>query len=179
MIEVNKAPIYSSYFFSPFGLLKIIFEGDEISSIQFVRNTSSSKVKKSFSLFKNKIEENRKESEVYKKSLVRETLKQLKLYFEKRHKVFDLPLIKKGGHFDQKVRKALRKVPYGSTLSYFKLAKEAGYSKAFRAVGGACRRNPFLIVVPCHRVLKKDQTLGGFSVGLDLKRKLLRHEKAI
>lgn len=71
----------------------------------------------------------------------------------------------------------MSKIPYGKTASYKDLAVIAGRPKAARAVGGACHRNPVGIVLPCHRVIGSDGSLTGFGGGLDLKEKLLRHEK--
>ncbi len=80
--------------------------------------------------------------------------------------------------FQQKVLKAAMKIPYGTVESYGSLAKKAGRPKGARAVGGALARNPFPLVVPCHRIVRGDGSLGGFSAGegLELKKKLLKLE---
>ena len=80
--------------------------------------------------------------------------------------------------FQKKVFKASMKIPYGAVESYGSLAKKAGCPRGSRAVGGALARNPFPLVVPCHRVIRKDGSLGGFSAGggLELKKKLLKLE---
>lgn len=89
---------------------------------------------------------------------------------------FSLPLAKRGTPFQQAVWTALAAVPFGTTLSYGDLAARAGRPCALRAVGNSVGRNPWIIVVPCHRVLAARLALGGFSSGLDRKRALLRHE---
>ena len=81
--------------------------------------------------------------------------------------------------FQQKVFKEARKVPYGTVETYGNLARRVGSPNGSRAVGGALARNPFPLVVPCHRIVRGDGQLGGFSAGegIALKRKLLRLEK--
>ena len=92
-------------------------------------------------------------------------------------KELDLLLFCRGSLFQRKIRRALRKIPYGETRTYAETAVSAGYSARYsRAVGLACARNPFLILVPCHRVTAKT-SLGGFALGLSAKKKLLTHEK--
>lgn len=72
----------------------------------------------------------------------------------------------------------IAKIPFGETISYTTLADRVGFPRAIRAVASACGANPLLLVVPCHRVLAKDGTLGGYSGygGLELKRRLLALE---
>jgi O-6-methylguanine DNA methyltransferase len=83
--------------------------------------------------------------------------------------------------FQLKVYDALCDVPRGSVISYGDLASKIGFPSAARAVGQAMGKNPFPVVIPCHRVVSKDYSLllgkiGGFSQGVDIKRKLLRYE---
>jgi methylated-DNA-[protein]-cysteine S-methyltransferase len=87
------------------------------------------------------------------------------------------PLDLSGGtEFQQDVWRAMTKIPSGQTSSYGELAKAIGNLKAVRAVGGACGANPIPVLVPCHRVLAANHKIGGFSGGLDWKRKLLERE---
>jgi methylated-DNA-[protein]-cysteine S-methyltransferase len=79
--------------------------------------------------------------------------------------------------FQKQVWQAARLIPYGETRSYGWIAKQIGKLKAARAVGQALGKNPFLIVVPCHRVIAGDGTLGGFGGGLEMKKTLLELEK--
>jgi O-6-methylguanine DNA methyltransferase len=81
-----------------------------------------------------------------------------------------------GTEFQQRVWGALRRIASGRTLSYGEVAVKVGKPRATRAVGGACGANPIPVLVPCHRVLAAHQALGGFSSGLDWKRKLLARE---
>lgn len=78
--------------------------------------------------------------------------------------------------FRRRILEALRRVPYGTVVSYGDLARRVGKPGAARAVGGAMRTNPVAILVPCHRVTAHDGSLGGFSAGLDKKRALHRIE---
>ena len=80
--------------------------------------------------------------------------------------------------FQQAVWEATRAIPYGETHSYEWIARRIGKPKAARAVGQALNRNPFPIIVPCHRVIGKSGGLTGFSCGLDVKRRLLELEAA-
>jgi len=86
------------------------------------------------------------------------------------------PLDLAGTDFQKSVWNALRKISLGKTKSYSEIATAIGRPKAVRAVGGACGANPVPVLVPCHRVLAANKKLGGFSGGLDWKRKLLANE---
>jgi methylated-DNA-[protein]-cysteine S-methyltransferase len=81
-----------------------------------------------------------------------------------------------GTAFEKKVWDMLGEVPYGETRTYKWLAERIGKPRAFRAVGRALGKNPIPIVVPCHRIIESDGTLGGYSSGIDIKRRLLEME---
>lgn len=102
--------------------------------------------------------------------------KQLAEYFAGERKSFELPLAPDGTEFQKKVWKALCDIPYGQLRSYKAVAEAAGCPKGFRAVGGANNRNPIVIVIPCHRVIAADGSIGGYSDGIDIKRILLELE---
>ena len=103
-------------------------------------------------------------------------LAQLEAYFAGELRRFDLPLSLPGTPFRQKVWQALREIPYGETISYAELARRVGHPYACRAVGTANGHNPIAVIVPCHRVIAADGTLGGYGGGLERKAWLLRHE---
>ena len=108
-----------------------------------------------------------------------EAERQLTEYFAGRRREFDLPLDWRfGGGFRATVQRALLEIPYGQTRSYGELARQVGNPKAVRAVGTACATNPLLVVVPCHRVLRSDGSLGGYRGGPEVKRWLLELERA-
>jgi methylated-DNA-[protein]-cysteine S-methyltransferase len=102
---------------------------------------------------------------------------QLDAYFAGELREFDLPLAAQGSEFDRRVWDALRRVDYGTTMSYGELARRVGDPLAARAVGAANGRNPLPIVVPCHRVIGANGSLTGFGGGLATKKFLLEHEQ--
>lgn len=103
--------------------------------------------------------------------------RQLGEYFAGTRTAFDLDLEMDGTPFQQEVWAALGQIPYAETISYRELAEAVGRPSAFRAVGSANGRNPVSIIVPCHRVIAADGTLGGYGWGLPLKQRLLDHER--
>lgn len=84
-----------------------------------------------------------------------------------------------GTEFQRLVWDALRKIPSGQTKSYAQVAQSIDRPRALRAVGQACGANPIPVIIPCHRVLAAGGKIGGFSGGLDWKRKLLTRERAL
>jgi O-6-methylguanine DNA methyltransferase len=84
-----------------------------------------------------------------------------------------------GTHFQRKVWRELRKIPAGQSRTYGEIARAIRKAKAVRAVGGACGANPIPVLVPCHRVLAANSKIGGFSGGLEWKKKLLKPEGII
>jgi methylated-DNA-[protein]-cysteine S-methyltransferase len=109
---------------------------------------------------------------------VGETMRQLHEYFAGRRREFDLPLAPQGTVFQKAVWRALREIPYGTAISYGELARRVGNPRASRAVGSANGANPLPIVIPCHRVIAADGSLGGFGAGLPTKQALLGLESA-
>ena len=89
----------------------------------------------------------------------------------------DLPLDIQATAFQRQVWEQLRAIPYGETYSYTRVAKAIGQEKAVRAVARACATNPVALVIPCHRVIREDSTLGGYRWGLERKKQLLKAEK--
>jgi len=71
----------------------------------------------------------------------------------------------------------LQGIPYGEVRSYLRVGRQIGYAMAARAIGQAVKRNPIPIIIPCHRVIREDGTIGGFSQGVNIKRRLLAIEK--
>jgi methylated-DNA-[protein]-cysteine S-methyltransferase len=104
------------------------------------------------------------------------TKKQLEQYFAGKRTTFDIPLDLVGTEFQQQAWRALCRIPYGKTISYGQQAKNIKKPKAFRAVGSANGKNPIPIIVPCHRVVASDGSLGGYSLGLKMKKQLLALE---
>lgn len=97
-------------------------------------------------------------------------------YLEGRHAKLNLPLDIQATTFQFRVWEELRKIPYGATRSYSDIAKAIGNPKAVRAVARACATNPVALVIPCHRVIREDKSLGGYRWGLKRKEALLKQE---
>ena len=108
----------------------------------------------------------------------RETVEQLTESFEGKRTRFELPLDVEGTPFQKAVWNELQRIPYGETRSYEDIAAALGQPSACRAVGSANGRNRIAILVPCHRVVRKDGTLGGYGGGLWRKQRLLEIERA-
>jgi len=104
-------------------------------------------------------------------------LEELTRYFQGRLSAFRTPLEPRGTDFQKQVWNVLLRIPCGETRSYAWVAAELGRPRGPRAVGQANARNPLPIIVPCHRVVAADGSLGGFSCGLENKRRLLRLER--
>lgn len=110
-------------------------------------------------------------------SRLREAKVQLAGYLAGTRRSFDLPLdLFRGTTFQQKVWQTIRGIPYGRLQSYQWVAHRVGGRQYARAVGNALGANPMPIVIPCHRIVAQDASLGGFSGGLPTKRKLLTLE---
>lgn len=105
-----------------------------------------------------------------------ETVRQLEEYFKGTRKTFEIPLETTGSDFTRRVWNELLNIPYGVAISYRQLAENSGSPKAYRAVGMCNGKNRIAIIIPCHRVIGADRSLGGFSGGLDKKRFLLHLE---
>ena len=147
---------YTGYIKVSAGIIKIICSEEYVLSVSF----------------SDIIKENDKGSEVLDKAL-----KQMNEYFSGERKKFDLPLYFEGTEFQKSVWNELRKIPYGTTVSYKDIAEGINNEKAVRAVGNANNKNKIMIIVPCHRVIGKYGKLVGFAGGLDKKEFLLEHEK--
>jgi len=142
-------------FESPIGTLYLIFTGKALSGIYF-----------------------NKPGEILPKGKAPPLIKkELKEYFENGREEFTQKLeFTTGTEFDRKVWLALKEVPYGETRTYKWIAEKINHPNAFRAVGQALSRNPFPIILPCHRIIESDGSIGGYSPGVDFKRRLLEIE---
>ena len=105
--------------------------------------------------------------------------KELSEYVSGRRKTFDVPLAFAGSVWQKAVWMELTRIPFGETRSYGEIADNLGRPGAARAVGRANASNVLPVVVPCHRVIAADGTLGGFNGGLHLKERLLEHERNV
>ena len=146
-----------AYLHSPAGLIEVVERAGKIFSILFCDSEKHVS---------------------HQNILLDEAILQLEAYF-KGAKVFNLPLEFECSKFEKEVYEALMGVPYGTTVSYKELAILSGHPNAYRAVGSAMAKNRFVIVIPCHRVIKEDGSLGHYSSshGAKTKEWLLKHEK--
>ncbi|MBN2426060.1 MAG: methylated-DNA--[protein]-cysteine S-methyltransferase [Calditrichaceae bacterium] len=150
----------NSFYDSPIGVIEISADDYNLFSLRFFENDVKRPQEK-----ENKI--------------IEKVIRQLDEYFRKQRKVFELPLKPEGTDFQKKVWQALTQVPYGKTSTYKEIAERTGDLKAVRAVGGANRKNPIAIIIPCHRIIGSDNHLTGYAGGLWRKEWLLRHEGAL
>lgn len=109
---------------------------------------------------------------------LQETVKQVLSHLSDNEPHLDLPLDIRATAFQRQVWEKLRAIPYGETVSYAEVAKALGKPGAVRAVGRACATNPVALVIPCHRVVREDKSLGGYRWGLERKQQLLELERA-
>ena len=107
---------------------------------------------------------------------LRKPVEKILNHLENNERHLDLPLDIRATAFQRQVWEKLRAIPYGETVSYGEVAKALGKPGAVRAVGRACATNPVALVIPCHRVVREDKSLGGYRWGLERKKKLLEHE---
>lgn len=118
--------------------------------------------------------------EPFARDLAKAAARQLGEYLGGRRLAFDLPLdLDAGSAFQQSVWRATCQVQFGRVVAYGDIARRIGSPQAGRAVGQALKRNPLLILVPCHRVVRMHGGLGGFRAGEEAKLWLLKHEGAI
>lgn len=108
-------------------------------------------------------------------------LKQLQIeldqYFKGHFKKFTIPINPIGTAFQKKCWNTLLKIPYGQTKSYLEQAKMLNQETAYRAVANANGKNPFVVIIPCHRIINCNGRLGGYSAGINRKEWLIEHEK--
>jgi len=153
---IIKPHIIYDIFSSPFGPLFLIFSKDLLTEISF---------KKPAGIF-------------FKKGAAPERfIKELVSYFQGSNSNFSQGInLLTGTEFERKVWAALNKIPFGETRTYKWIAEKIGNPAAVRAVGRALSKNPIPIVIPCHRVIESDGSIGGYSSGVNIKKRLLELE---
>ena len=147
-----------SYYKSPIGTLEIISENNKLVSLKLVDCCEKSNIETDF---------------------IKDLKNQLDEYFSGNRTTFNIKINPAGTDFQQLVWKELQKIPYGKTKSYSEIAAVAGNKNAQRAVGNAFNKNPIMIIIPCHRVVSKNNNLGGYAYGSKIKQKLLNVENGI
>jgi methylated-DNA-[protein]-cysteine S-methyltransferase len=108
-----------------------------------------------------------------KRPLPDEMRDQFSEYFEGQRRDFNIPFHVSGTDFEKNIWLTLREISYGQTRTYKWMADRVGSPKGVRAVGQALSRNPLPLVLPCHRVIQSDGKIGGYSSGIEIKRRLL------
>ena len=148
---------YVSFLESPIGMLRILSNGKGITEIKFIDY------------------EGPDDPDVHTEA----AKTQLKEYFEGLRDRFDLDLLPDGTGFERSVWEKLNEIPHGATESYSEIAGKLGEPSKAQAVGRANGKNPIAIVIPCHRVIGKNNDLVGYAGGIDKKEWLLKHEGSL
>ncbi len=149
----------SDFYHSPIGNLYIHTENDKVTRVEFVDDELIN-------------------YHIIPGKLTGEVINQLDQYFAGNRKLFDLPLDLKGTDFRVKVWVELCNIPYGEQATYLDVANAVNCENGWRAVGNANHHNPIVIIVPCHRVVKSDGSMGGYGGGIWRKEYLLSLEKS-
>lgn len=153
--RLNNIDSFYEIFNSPIGVLYLIFCGKKLIGIRFNKPSNLPLRPSSQSILQQELNE----------------------YFRNGLDIFTQETsFTTGSEFDQKVWLALKEIPFGETRTYKWLAEKIGNPNAARAVGQSLGRNPIPIVLPCHRIIESDGSIGGFSAGADIKRRLLDME---
>ena len=159
--------IYTTYYFSPLGKIILVSDGAALTELDFaegVPTASAVRTQKDLPVFE-------------------EVSRWLDVYFSGRDPGTLPPLAPHGTAFQQAVWNILRRIPYGTTTTYGRIAAHIAAARGGRmsaqAVGGAVGRNPISILIPCHRVIGTDGSLTGYAGGLDKKEALLRLEEVL
>ncbi len=158
-VALTVKTIYSTYYQSPVGLLKIGGTNTYINEVSFVDN-------------KQQIIN----GESGMSDVIHHCTEQLIEFFQGRRRVFDIPIHQDGTEFQKTVWNELLSINFGKTISYLDLAKKLGHPKCIRAAATTNGKNNIAIIVPCHRVIGTDKSLTGYSGGLWRKKWLLQHE---
>lgn len=109
--------------------------------------------------------------------IMEKTRQQLDEYLSGHRKIFNVPILMVGSDFQKNVWCALLKIPYGTTSTYYQLAKEINNEKAARAVASANGANSMSIIIPCHRLIGSNGDLTGYAGGIAVKKRLLKLEQ--
>lgn len=148
---------FSRHISTPIGMMVAMADANGVTYLDFVEQMS--------------------EDEHSEYPLLVQLEQELNEYFSKRRQIFTVPLSPSGTPFQKGVWETLQKIPFGTTLSYAQEAKFFGNPKATRAVANANSKNPISIIIPCHRVIASNGSIGGYSGGVWRKEFLLSHER--
>ena len=157
---------YYGYYAAPFAVVGFVGSAEGLIHLGFYRDPEEfvEEVRVRFGEIPQNIDEFRDLTEL------------LERYFSGRRTELDYPIILNGTEFQLRTWMKVREIPYGEVRSYEWVARNIGRRGAARAVGSALRRNPVALIIPCHRVVRKNGGIGGFRYGVEIKRRLLRIE---
>lgn len=155
---------------SPLGDLSLISHKGSLVYCNWIEDDCAPKEKR----IKNKIGE--ATFDIVDKKVIETTVCQLDEYFRGERRDFQIPLMFYGTDFQEKVWHFIASISYGKTMAYKELAIRCGSATLSRAVASACGKNPIAIIIPCHRVVASNNTLGGYTGGLPKKSSLLNLE---
>lgn len=156
-MKANNETMYYAFVETPAGVIKIEATDRTILSLTFVEDMGAS----------------------HPNVLCEKAAAALHDYFSGKGRSFDLPLEKAASPFAEKVYEATKNIPFGEVRSYGEIARAVGSPGAARAVGRALAKNPHMIVVPCHRVVYEDGSVGHYAGGDEKKRALLAFERGV
>lgn len=166
----RKGPLWYAFYPSPLGDIHIAAGSAGVTDLSIRADEAG---------FLERMEVRHGAAPLPRRSRLTRVFSWLDVYFSGRPVALDLAMDLSGTPFELKVWGVLRSIPWGVTRSYGWAACKAGNSRGARAVGGACGANPAPIIIPCHRVLRADGSLGGYTGGEDIKRALLKIEGAL
>lgn len=167
-----KEKLYTWEFESYFGKMIAIASDNTLYLLLADSTENKEKFKKRiFDIYSGKIIEGRSK-------LSNRVEQEVNEYAKGKRRKFDIKLDAQGTDFQKTVWYCLLEIPYSDLTNYDSIAKKIGKEKASRAVGNAVGSNPIQIIIPCHRVIRKDKGLGGFAGGLEMKKKLLKIENS-
>lgn len=153
---MHKSSLFYDTFESPIGLLYLVFSGKSLTGIS-LKKPSQTALKKG--------------------GAPKSFIKELEDFFRGADKGFSQRIeFLKGTDFEKKIWSCLKDIPFGETRTYKWIAEKIGHPSATRAVGRALSKNPVPIVLPCHRIIESDGSIGGYSSGINIKRRLLELE---
>jgi O-6-methylguanine DNA methyltransferase len=172
----SRKPVHSTLYYtlfaSPLGRIGIASTPNGICRISLHATTPSA--------FRKALEREYCRTAIRQDRYFKDLVAGMRLYFSGQPVRFNTKIdLQEGTPFQKKVWRSLQGIPHGQTRSYQTVARRIGHPNSFRAVGGACGKNPVAVLIPCHRVINADGKLGGFTGGLRLKKHLLTLEHSI
>ncbi len=170
--NTNQTPFFIEWMSTPLGPLFTVCDDTHLYMLEF---TTRKNIERGFE----KLRKVHKRAVIPGRTAITEQIeRELKAYFSGTLTEFKTPLSPTGTTFQNQVWKALQNIPYGESCAYSDLAIAAGNEKAVRAVASSNANNGLALIIPCHRVIAKDGSLGGYAGGLEKKKWLLDHERS-